>query len=264
MSYRIAEWSTRFENSSSRKLKRLDWVAIPNSMDIEGYIILVDHPDGAAHFGAWIALIQIASKQFPRGNLPNGKTSQSLGGICQSLGRISRLPVNLFEELLPRLIEIGWVEILGESANVSGGSADASGDFPSTSGKSADTDIHTNKHRRESSTQESSSSKKQNIYPPNPLSSNGNHWGEFTEAYVATGHDSTPADFTNAKTLWNKLGLADQIACVSGIGRDVKLKKYSGPEFWPKPRKYIHEREWERNPGGPVKTKSLAERIGAK
>jgi hypothetical protein len=140
VTYRIFDWSHRFENSSSRKLKRLDWIALPTTTDIdEGYIILVDHPNGAAHFGAWITIVQIASRQDPRGILPNGKLSQSIGGICQSLGRISRLPVVLFEEVIPRLIEIGWIEKMGESADALGESADVLGESADVLGESADT-----------------------------------------------------------------------------------------------------------------------------
>lgn len=221
-------------------------------MDVEGYIVLVDHPNGAAHFGAWIAIVQIASKQNPRGILPNGKTSQSILGICQSLGRISRLPSVLFEEVLPRLIEIGWIEILGESASTSGDSATVSGDATSTSGKSADTDIHTGRTyipegKGTSSTQKASSDlSKQQASLSREQNGNGHGWLALIEAYEATGRQNTEADFKNCKAVWQKLALGDQIACVSGIRTDMERQKYSGPDFWPKPRKYILEREWER------------------
>jgi hypothetical protein len=266
--YRICNWDHRFENSSSRKLKRLDWVALPNAMDIEGYIVLVDHPNGAAHFGAWIAIVQIASKQDPRGTLPNGKTSQSLGGICQSLGRISRLPAVLFEETLPRLIEIGWLEILGDSADALGKSATTLGDSADALGKSADTDIHTNKQTNRQTEQRKIPETSSNLLTPNIHAhmQNGDSahgWAEFTEAYIATGRDTTAADLTNSKPIWKKLSLGDQVACVSGIRRDIEYQKYSGPEFWPKPKKYLIEREWTRKP--PTRRteqkETLAERI---
>lgn len=109
MILRIRDWDFHFENSSSRKLKRLDWVAIPNKTDGEGYTALVDHPNAAAHLGAWYAIVEAASKQAPRGTLPGG-ISHDVGGISRSLGRMSRLPAKVFEEVLPRLIEIGWLE----------------------------------------------------------------------------------------------------------------------------------------------------------
>ncbi len=106
MAYRIKNWKQYFESYELKKLKRMTWVAIPNKTDGEGYTTLVDHPNGAAHFGAWIAIVEIASKQDPRGNLPPGIN----GDISRSLARMSRLPARVFEEVLPRLVEIGWVE----------------------------------------------------------------------------------------------------------------------------------------------------------
>jgi hypothetical protein len=73
-------------------------------------------------------------------------------------------------------------------------------------------------------------------------------WETFTEAFLGTGRNTTAADLTNCKLEWDKLPLVDRIACVAGIRRDIEHGKYSGPTFWPKPRKYIHEREWTREP----------------
>ena len=104
VTYRIRDWDAHFENAASRKLKRLDWVAVPNKMDGSGYMALVNHPEGAAHLGAWYAAVEIASRQKVRGTLPD------VGGICQCLGKISQLPAAVFESALPRLVQIGWIE----------------------------------------------------------------------------------------------------------------------------------------------------------
>jgi len=220
-----------------------------------------------AHFGAWVAIIQIASRQDPRGTLPNGKLSQSIGGFCQSLGRISRLPAVLFEEVIPRLIEIGWLEKMGDSADALGDSADALGDSADALG---DSPVHrtvqdsTRQDRTEQNKiLESSSnlSKPADVYPK---VQNGNEWHAFIEAFASTERQNTHADFAACKGLWSKLALPDQLACVAGIKRDVKHQKYSAPEFWPKPKKYLFEREWERQTA-PRKTsqkiETLAERI---
>lgn len=97
----------------------MKWVAIPNKTDGEGYTALVDHPNAAAHLGAWYAIVETASRQEPRGMLPRG-IPQDIGGISRSLGRISRLPSKIFEEVLPRLIEIGWVESFQEDTESPG------------------------------------------------------------------------------------------------------------------------------------------------
>ena len=115
MALRIRDWDRLFENSTSRKLKRLDWVAIPNKTDGEGYMELVDHPDGAAHLGAWYAIVECASKQKIRGNLPG--ISQDVGGICRAVSRISQLPADVFLDVVPRLLKIGWLEEYNEQQN---------------------------------------------------------------------------------------------------------------------------------------------------
>ena len=260
MTYRICGWARHFENSASRKLKQLLWVAIPNSLNDEKYLTLIDHQNGAAHFGAWMAIVQIASKQplqEDRGKLPNGKNSQTIGGICHALGRISRLPASLFEEVLPRLIEIGLLEISAEFPSTSAESPNTSAESPSTSGKSADTGRKLgNKETRDSAPSELVKAidiEKVHASDARTQNSNGNGWTAFQEAYRSSGRQTTEADFANCKPLWTKLELTDQLACVKGIRRDIEKYKYSGPEFWPKPRKYVFEREWDRKPQPPKK-----------
>lgn len=104
---RISGWGQHFENNRTRELKSLDWVPIPNKQDGDGYTDLVEHPSGAAHFGAWIAIVEVASKCRPRGILvrDSGKPHDS-----RSLARVTRLKAEIFDEAIPRLLEIGWLE----------------------------------------------------------------------------------------------------------------------------------------------------------
>lgn len=104
--YRIANWAGIYENNRTRELKHMDWVPIPNKMDGDGYTELVSHPDGAAHLGAWLAIVEVASKCDPRGTLlrEGGKPHDS-----SSLARMSRLPQHVFESVIPRAIHIGWL-----------------------------------------------------------------------------------------------------------------------------------------------------------
>jgi hypothetical protein len=134
VTYRIRDWASHFENNRTRDLKRMDWVPMPNRMDGDGYTELVDHPNGAAHLGAWLAIVEIASRCEVRGTLlrdgrtllresrtflRDGRTLLRDGAERaerphnpQSLARISHLPAELFEEALPRLVDIGWLEIV--------------------------------------------------------------------------------------------------------------------------------------------------------
>src|ERR1700722_12458841 len=67
--YRIRDWDTHFETHKTRPIKSMTHVLVPNRMDGSAYIALMKHPNGPAHFGAWIALLEIASLCIPRGDL---------------------------------------------------------------------------------------------------------------------------------------------------------------------------------------------------
>jgi hypothetical protein len=105
----VRDWDQHYENNRTREMKHTAWVPVPNKQDNEGYVQLVSHEDGAAHLGAWLALLQIASRCDPRGTLlrKDGRPH-----TAASLGLISRLPVAVFDAVIPRLIEIRWIEIL--------------------------------------------------------------------------------------------------------------------------------------------------------
>jgi hypothetical protein len=122
--YRIQNWNKLYESSRSRKLETLPWIKIPTKQDGDGYTDLVSHPDGAAHLGIWLALVQVASKCLPRGTLVRSVFTSAAsckvttGSSCNvlvphdfaSLSRITRLPEAMFEAAVPRLVRIGWVE----------------------------------------------------------------------------------------------------------------------------------------------------------
>lgn len=108
--YAVSEWERHFEKNRTKELKQMTWVPIPNKQDGDGYTELLDHPNGAAHFGAWVALIQVASKCTPRGTL----LRDDRNGVRRphdpaSLSRITRIPAAVFIEALPRLKVIGWL-----------------------------------------------------------------------------------------------------------------------------------------------------------
>ena len=110
---------------------------MPNKVSGNGYCALLDHTNGAAHYGAWCAIVLCCSlrERSKRGTLP--EADGTIGGICRSLSRISRLPPSLFAEVLPRLIndpEIQWIEPVPDESENSPG---MSGENPDASGKSS-------------------------------------------------------------------------------------------------------------------------------
>jgi hypothetical protein len=114
---RIRNWAALYENNRTRELVNLNWVPIPNRMDGDSYTELVDHPEAISHYAAWISIVCIASRQTPRGTLP-----REGAGIPQALARISRFPVSVFESVIPRLVQMGWLECFqGVMSNTAGG-----------------------------------------------------------------------------------------------------------------------------------------------
>ncbi len=113
--YRIRDWGRHFENNRTRELKRIAWVPMPNKHDGDGYTELVSHPDGAAHYGAWCALVAVASKCDPRGTLLR---DGAVPHDTVSLARKTRLPAAIFAVAIPRLLAIGWLEQVTKNGKV--------------------------------------------------------------------------------------------------------------------------------------------------
>ena len=133
--FRIKFWNKHYENNRTRELKKMDWVPIPNRMDGDGYTELVEHADGAAHFGCWIAIVEIASRCDPRGTLLRDGAAPHTPA---TLARLSRLPLGTMCEALVRLMKIGWIEDITnefndmhEGAGKSQDDAGECGSFPS-------------------------------------------------------------------------------------------------------------------------------------
>ena len=110
--YRIVGWNDHFENSKSRTVKETTWVPIPNKQDGDGYTDLLDHPDGAAHYGAWMAIVLVASRCHLRGTLCRD------GGrphTPSSLARMTRVPEAVLVAAIERLVnDVRWLEVVPE------------------------------------------------------------------------------------------------------------------------------------------------------
>jgi hypothetical protein len=107
--YRIVDWDTIFENNRTRELKRLDWIPVPNKHDTDGYTELLDHPNGTAHYGAWLLMAQVASKCDPRGTLLR---EGQIPHTPQTIARRSHSSAAVIEEAIPRLLKIRWLEVV--------------------------------------------------------------------------------------------------------------------------------------------------------
>lgn len=104
---RIKAWDRHYENNRSRDLKRPEWLPLPNKFDGTGFMELMDHPAGMSHYGAWCLLLAAASKMPTRGLLV---TDSGKAMTIKDIARMARASASGFEEALPRLLAIGWVE----------------------------------------------------------------------------------------------------------------------------------------------------------
>lgn len=112
--YRIARWNDRFENNRTREIKDLLWVRMPTEFD-DAYTELVDCENPAAVLGAWHAILMVAARCSPRGELRRG------AGIPHdpaTLSRLTRIPREAIRECLERAVSVGWVEVCDEGAGI--------------------------------------------------------------------------------------------------------------------------------------------------
>jgi hypothetical protein len=128
---RIHDWGKHFENNRTRELKKMEWIPIPNKHDGDGFTELMDAENSVAYFGAWVLILQVASKCDPRGTLlrdcaAGGKTPHT----PDTLARVTRGDPVIFAEAIDKLISIGWIETCEFVAPSRGEVAPSRGEVP--------------------------------------------------------------------------------------------------------------------------------------
>ncbi len=106
---RVARWAERYEVNRSRELKNLAWLALPTDLASDSYVELLDHPNGAAHWGCWTTILMAAARSTPRGTLLRD------GGrphTARTLATLTRMPESIVVELLRRAIALSLLEIV--------------------------------------------------------------------------------------------------------------------------------------------------------
>ncbi len=108
MVYRVVDWQKNFENSETRKLKHLRWVPVPNKHDGAAYGRLWsgEFPDAPGIFGAWVLILEVASKCSERGTL--AKDGTAIGP--REMSQRTRCPEPTYAAAFPALVTIGWLE----------------------------------------------------------------------------------------------------------------------------------------------------------
>ena len=121
--WRIKGWNDTYENSRSREVQQCRFVCVPNKQDGDGYLTLLDHPkgpiQGATQYGAFVAIVLLASKCTPRGDL---RQSNGVPHTAETIGRKVFLPASLIHETLSRCSDatIGWVEWVEDTQDATG------------------------------------------------------------------------------------------------------------------------------------------------
>ena len=104
--YRIRDWVKHFETHETRKLKRLSWVPFLNKHDGKGYRRVIRK--GLDVFGAWVLIVEVASKCPDRGVLADEDGPLT----AQDIADKTDAPVEQIQNALNVLTgrEIGWLE----------------------------------------------------------------------------------------------------------------------------------------------------------
>jgi hypothetical protein len=106
--YRVRDWNEVYENNRSRTVKELQWVAIPNRHDGEGFKRVMQHDRASEIFTAFILILQVASRCQPRGTLiRDGRPHDASSLALKTGGRCEWFSIAL--EVLSST-EIGWIE----------------------------------------------------------------------------------------------------------------------------------------------------------
>ncbi len=111
--YRVKDWARFFENAGSRKVSTLSWIKVPNRHDSAGYRRVMMLKDGIAVYGAWLLIVQVASKMPVRGTLENENGPLDATDLAARTGAPAKAFDRAFEVLTDP--KIGWLERVATS-----------------------------------------------------------------------------------------------------------------------------------------------------
>jgi hypothetical protein len=111
--YQIVDWDNHYENAKSRTIEHTSWCPIPNKQDGLSYSRLMTQKDAAAIYGAFVAVILVASKQaMPReGYLTDTGSIDGIPHTPADLALMTKLPEKTIEAMLIfcTSVSIGWI-----------------------------------------------------------------------------------------------------------------------------------------------------------
>lgn len=117
--YQIKGWDEHFENNRTRNMKNMQWIPVANKHDGDGYTELVDRDNGAEMLGAWLAILQVASKCGERGTLMRDNGTPH---TPKTISRLTRLKEGVICKALTLLCspEIDWLQVVDSQRSAGG------------------------------------------------------------------------------------------------------------------------------------------------
>lgn len=108
----IVKWSEIFENSDTRKRKRLGWFLNPSGCDSKGYRRLMKKGvPGVTAFGVFQALAQF-SATLPAEMRGRFRHSDGRQMDMEDLADLTRLPVESILQTVEILADVGWIRVV--------------------------------------------------------------------------------------------------------------------------------------------------------
>ena len=101
--YQIKNWNTHYENAKSRETERCRFCCIPNKQDGLGYGLLLAEPNGEALYGAFVAVVLVASKQK---NRDGWLTDNGLPTGHPLTARLLSVKCRISEATIARMLEV--------------------------------------------------------------------------------------------------------------------------------------------------------------
>jgi hypothetical protein len=105
--YKIRDWNRHFETSDSKRYKTVSWIKVQNKLHGRGLRRLLRLPDGAAVFGAFILICEVASTMPVRGILADEDGPLSVTDIADKLAVSSDLILRALDVCSSK--GIGWI-----------------------------------------------------------------------------------------------------------------------------------------------------------
>ncbi len=97
--YSVRDWAKHYETHETKKYKKLSWVPFTNRHDGRGFKRLMKRKDGGAIFGAFVLIVEVASRMEKRGVLQDDKGPWTPEDLETETGA----PAALFAKALPVL-----------------------------------------------------------------------------------------------------------------------------------------------------------------